>query len=140
MAEVIFWGKPGCAGNKRQVALLPASSHAVELRDLSAEGWRAESLLPFFGDAPVADWFNRGAPKVKQGEILPEEFAAADVLALFVREPLLIRRSLMLSGVTRAFGFDQAKIAAWLGLRAEAPAVGEDCPRPDMPPCPPQHG
>jgi nitrogenase-associated protein len=140
MAEIVFWEKPGCAGNARQVALLRASGHSVTRRDLSAEGWTARTLHPFFGDAPVADWFNRGAPKVKSGEIVPESHTAETALALFMQFPLLIRRPLIESDGVRSFGFDQAKIAAWLGLTPVEASVGEGCPRPDMPPCPPPVG
>ena len=33
MARVTFWGKPGCAGNARQIALLRASGYALAVRD-----------------------------------------------------------------------------------------------------------
>ena len=52
MAHVTFWGKPGCAGNAKQMALLRASGHELEVRDLSAEPWTAQRLRPFFGDTP----------------------------------------------------------------------------------------
>ncbi len=57
MAEVIFFEKPGCAGNARQKRLLAQSGHAVDARSLLAEPWTAETLRPFFGDRPVAEWF-----------------------------------------------------------------------------------
>ena len=36
MADVIFWEKPGCAGNARQKALLAAAGHRLKVRDLLA--------------------------------------------------------------------------------------------------------
>jgi nitrogenase-associated protein len=137
MAQVTFWGKPGCAGNARQIALLRASGHALEVRDLRAEPWTDARLRPFFGRTPVAAWFNQSAAKVKHGEIQPATLNEAAALALLQAEPLLIRRPLLECNGTRIAGFDPAVIAAWIGLANSPTHVTEACPRPDMPPCPP---
>jgi nitrogenase-associated protein len=80
---------------------------------------------------PVAAWFNRGAPKVKRGELRPEALSEAEALAALIAEPLLIGRPLLEAAGRVAGGFDAARIAAWIG------SIGgcEGCPRPDMPPC-----
>ena len=137
MAHVTFWGKPGCAGNAKQMALLRASGHQLEVRDLGAESWTARRLRPFFGDTPVKVWFNTSAPKVKRGELKPETLTEADAMALLLAEPLLIRRPLMQCGETTVAGFDPDRIDAWIGLASGQPSVGEGCPRPDMPSCQP---
>jgi nitrogenase-associated protein len=136
MARVTFWGKPGCVGNARQVALLRDSGHSVEVRDLRAEDWTSARLRAFFGPLPVLAWFNLGAPKVKRGEIHPGNLSEADALAALIAEPLLIRRPLLESGGLMATGFDPAHIAAWIGLTG-GETVGEGCPRPHLPACPP---
>jgi nitrogenase-associated protein len=137
MAELTFWGKPGCAGNAKQMALLRGSGHTLDVRDLRQEPWTLQRLRPFFGDTPVADWFNRSAPAVKRGELRPETLTESDAMALLLSEPLLIRRPLLeCDGVTIA-GFDPDLIAAWIGLTSGLPSVGEGCPRPDMPSCQP---
>ncbi|MDR3536341.1 MAG: ArsC/Spx/MgsR family protein [Acetobacteraceae bacterium] len=135
MARVTVWGKPGCAGNARQVALLRASGHDVALRDLRAEPWTPERLRPFFGDQPVRTWFNASNPRVKRGEMKPEMLSEADALAMMIGEPLLIRRPLLECNGVRMAGFDPDFIAGWIGLATGLPPVGEGCPRPDMPPC-----
>jgi nitrogenase-associated protein len=129
MAHLTFWGKPGCIGNARQIALLRASGHDIDVRDLRAESWTSESLRPFFENHPVAAWFNKSAPKVKSGQIKPETLSETDALALLIAEPLLIRRPLLRCEGRVAAGFDPAGIAAWIGLRDGLPAVGEGCPR-----------
>ncbi|NTV10948.1 MAG: hypothetical protein HGA47_09275 [Zoogloea sp.] len=147
MADVIFYEKPGCGGNARQKAWLAAAGHRLEVRSLLAERWTRERLLSFFGDLPVADWFNRAAPRVKSGEVVPEAQDADGALGLMLAEPLLIRRPLLESGGRRVVGFDVDTINAWLGLapqtlerlagektegclHSEAPAGSTPCPEP----------
>ncbi|BAI71413.1 nitrogenase-associated protein [Azospirillum sp. B510] len=142
MADVIFYEKPGCGGNARQKALLERAGHRLEVRDLLAEPWTPETLRPFFGDRPVADWFNRAAPAVKSGEVVPEAMDEAAALAALVERPLLIRRPLMRVGERRDCGFETDRVDAWIGLGIglgdAVPTDGkmEGCLRPDMPPCP----
>jgi nitrogenase-associated protein len=137
MARVTFWHKPGCAGNARQMAVLRASGHVLDVRDLLSEDWTAQRLRSFFGDTPVAAWFNPSAPRFKRGDLRPDTLTEADALAALIADPLLIRRPLLeCDGVTIA-GFDPDLIAAWIGLTSGLPSVGEGCPRPDMPSCQP---
>jgi nitrogenase-associated protein len=129
LAIVQFWEKPGCAGNARQKARLAESGHEVHPRDLRAFPWTAASLRPFFGDRPVAAWFNRTSPRVKSGEVRPEALDEPAALALMLADPLLIRRPLMQVGERREAGFEPALVAAWIGLRTEGEVVDETCRR-----------
>lgn len=81
MAKVIFYEKPGCGGNARQKALLLSSGHELEVRDLLTEPWTPERLRPFFGNRPVAGWFNASAPAIKSGEIDPETLTPQQAIA-----------------------------------------------------------
>ncbi|TDX31987.1 ArsC/Spx/MgsR family protein [Rhodovulum visakhapatnamense] len=138
MAQVIFYEKPGCVGNARQRAVLTASGHALDRRDILSAGWTAETLRPFFGDRPVAEWVNASAPRVKSGEIRPEALSEAEAMDLMLADPLLIRRPLMQVGEARMAGFDQAAVADWIGLAPTRTPVTDACPRqPDAPSCPP---
>ena len=140
MAKIIFYEKPGCGGNARQKALLAAAGHELEVRDLLSHPWTAEELREFFGTRPVAEWFNRSAPRVKSGAIVPEAMEAETALAAMLADPLLIRRPLLESNGRREAGFDTALIAAWLGpLPMEN--VGEGCPKgEETKPCPAPSG
>ncbi len=127
MAHVIFYEKPGCAGNARQKALLVASGHSVEPRNLLKARWDTADLRLYFGDKPIAQWFNHSAPRLKGGEIDPTTFAESAALELMIADPLLIRRPLMRVGERREAGFDPCVIEAWIGLAAakgEIPANG----------------
>lgn len=126
MADVIFFEKPGCATNARQKAVLAADGHRVDARSLLEYAWSAEDLLKFFAALPVAQWFNRSAPRVKSGEVDPDTMDAATALALMCQDHLLIRRPLMQAGHERMVGFDSAAVEQWIGL-AQSSAVGEGC-------------
>ncbi|WP_416669622.1 ArsC/Spx/MgsR family protein [Egbenema bharatensis] len=118
MATVLFYEKPGCINNTKQKALLKAAGHTVEPRNLLTEAWTVETLHLFFADLPVAEWLNPTAPRVKSGEIIPDQLDAEMALLLMVDDPLLIRRPLMQVGDRRVVGFNQDEIAAWIGLEA----------------------
>ncbi len=141
MTALLFYEKPGCGGNARQKAALLAAGHTLQVRSLLAEPWTRDSLLAFLAPLPVAQWFNRAAPRVKSGEVQPEALDAEAALALLLAEPLLIRRPLMqrLDDASRCVGFDTAEVAAWVGLTpagtARASLEGcaspvEHCPTP----------
>ncbi|AFZ27514.1 nitrogenase-associated protein [Cylindrospermum stagnale PCC 7417] len=117
MTRVIFYEKPGCQGGAKQKALLTAAGHEVVAYNLLAEPWTVEKLRSFFGKSTVAEWFNKSAPRIKSGEVVPEKVDADTALALMIQDPLLIRRPLLQVGDRREVGFDVAKIDAWIGLQ-----------------------
>lgn len=114
-----FYEKPGCGGNARQKGWLSAEGYALQVGNLLSEPWTAERLRAFFGTRPVADWFNRAAPAVKSGDVVPEALDADHAIALMLAQPLLIRRPLLAverQGVMhQACGFDTQTFAD-LGL------------------------
>lgn len=118
MATVIFYEKPGCINNTQQKALLEAAGHTVKARNLLTEHWTVETLRPFFGDLPVAEWFNYSAPRIKSGEVIPRELDEQTALNLMLNDPLLIRRPLIQVGIRQEVGFKHDKIADWIGLKA----------------------
>lgn len=116
MTHIVFYEKPGCSNNARQKQLLEAAGHTLTVRDLLREAWTADRLLAFFVGKPVAEWFNKAAPKVKSGVIDPDQLDAAAAIALMLAEPILIRRPLIEADGRRSAGFDPAHIEAWIGL------------------------
>jgi nitrogenase-associated protein len=129
MAKVVFYEKPGCGGNARQKALLVASGHDLDVRNLLTAPWTAASLRPFFGSKPLRDWFNSASPRVKSGAIAFGELTPEAALAMMLADPLLIRRPLMQVGERREAGFDQAEVDAWIGLRTTSNPVTDTCVR-----------
>jgi nitrogenase-associated protein len=130
MSTIVFFEKPGCAGNARQRALLQAAGHTLIRRDLLAEPWTAEALLAYLAPLPVPAWFNRAAVRVKSGEVVPERLDAAAALAALLADPLLIRRPLMQrDDGARLVGFEVAEVERFVGLAdpAGTPASMEHC-------------
>lgn len=131
MADVIFYEKPGCASNARQKALLVASGHALDVRDLLSEPWSVSSLRPYFGETPVREWFNPAAPRVKSGEIDLDKITPQAALVMMIVDPILIRRPLIKVGGRCEAGFDPERIGSWIGLRPTEKRVDDLCSRTD---------
>lgn len=130
MAAIIFWEKPGCQGNSRQKEILLASGHELEVRDLLTEPWDTAGLALFFGERPVAEWFNPAHPRIKSGEVVPAAFDREEALQLMVAEPLFIVRPLMQVGNERLAGFDVKEVHNWIGLALDSvgPRDPRNCP------------
>jgi len=136
MTKIVFYEKPGCGNNTKQKALLAAAGHEVIARNLLTEPWTQQRLLAFFGQRSVAEWFNRAAPRVKSGEVVPEQLDADSAIQLMLQDPLLIRRPLIEADGRREVGFDPELIHAWLGLMPTGADL-ETCPRSaEHTPCP----
>ena len=124
----MFYQKPGCGTNARQIRALEAAGHQVIAKNLLAERWNAEELRGFFGESPVASWFNTAAPRIKSGEVMPAAIDAASAIALMLDDPLLIRRPLVQVDGARCAGFDREPVTSLLGtLRSDL----HDCARPE---------
>jgi nitrogenase-associated protein len=134
MARIIFYEKPDCAGNAKQRRRLEAAGHELTRRDLLSTPWTAELLLPFLAPLPVGQWFNRAAPRVKEGVINPDGLGRDEALALLLAEPLLIRRPLMeREDGARMVGFDVAEVDGFVGLGKSSsaePSSLEGCVKP----------
>lgn len=115
MATVLFYQKPGCSTNARQIRALEAAGHQVIAKSLLTEPWTAPDLLTFFGDTPVASWFNPAAPRIKSGELHPAAIDPAGALTLMLDDALLIRRPLVDAGGARCAGFDREPVLSLLG-------------------------
>ncbi len=121
MAIVHFYEKPGCLNNAKQKKLLSTAGHLLIVHDLLSEPWAADRarLRSFFGNLPVCDWFNRSAPAIKNGSVIPESLNERQAIELMINDPLLIRRPLLEVDGRRQAGFDPQTIEAWLGLSAD---------------------
>jgi len=126
MAVIRFFEKPGCRNNIRQKRWLEASGHIVLARNLLTERWSEARLRPCLHGLPIPEWFNRAAPKVKSGEVVPENLSADQALEWLIAEPLLIRRPLMEAEGRCRVGFDPKAVERWIGLDLNAdPGSGD---------------
>jgi nitrogenase-associated protein len=104
--KVIFYEKPGCTNNTKQKQMLMESGHQVLAKSLLTERWTEERLKEFFGNKPVALWFNMAAPAIKSGELTPETFSEETALKAMIQDPLLIKRPLIETEEGKVSGFD----------------------------------
>ena len=128
MADIVFYEKPGCIGNRQQQAMLRELGHRLEVRDLLSESWSAACLRAFFGNAPVPEWFNDSAPDIKSGVIDIHALDGDQALELMLGEPLLIRRPLLQFGDIRQAGVTAGPVLDVLGIYPDAGADLQTCP------------
>jgi nitrogenase-associated protein len=142
MALIIFYEKPGCRNQTRQKEVLRTAGHELDVRDLLSTPWRAETLRPFFQNLPVAEWFNRAAPRIKSGGIDPAALTPDEAIEAMLADPLLIRRPLAVVGEHALCGIEQVHKILWISNELEEypmPQLGdlETCVR--TKPCPPDN-
>ena len=75
----------------------------------------------------MSEWFNRASPKVKSGEVIPEQLQADKALEMMLADPLLIRRPLIAANGRFEVGFEPAIIETWLGLSNKVRQDLETC-------------
>lgn len=115
--KVTFYEKPGCINNTKQKRMLLDAGYQLDERSLLTTVWQADELQSFFADMPVAEWFNRTAPAIKNDEIDPDIMDAAAALAAMQKDPLLIRRPLIEYQGQRMCGFAHEILEQRLGIR-----------------------
>lgn len=121
--KIVFWEKTGCMGNARQRALLVAGGHEVEARSLLDHAWTREELLGFLQGLAVPDWFNTGARRIRNGDVLPGRLEAEEAIALLVADPILVRRPLLEIGRVRRAGWDLEWIETHAGPLFESDRI-----------------
>ncbi len=118
MATIEFFEKIGCLNNARQKQTLIASGHNLITHNILEHPWTPEILMTFFQSRLIAECFNRASPRVKSGEVIPEDISVSEAISLMITDPLLIRRPLMIIDDHREVGFDQNKLQAWITLQS----------------------
>ncbi|MBC2581995.1 ArsC/Spx/MgsR family protein [Clostridium sp. DJ247] len=117
MAHVIFYTKPGCAGGARQKALLIASGHTVEEHSIFDTTWTPDTLQAYLERLDIKEWYNKNAPAVKAGIVIPGTLTAKETLDLLCSNPILIKRPLMKIEDQLIAGFDLEFLSKLIELR-----------------------
>jgi nitrogenase-associated protein len=117
MAHIIFYTKPGCAGGARQKELLIASGHTIEERSILDTKWTPDTLQAYLEKLDIQEWYNKNAPAVKAGTVIPGALSAKDTLDLLCSDPILIKRPLMKIGDELIAGFDLEYLGKLIELR-----------------------
>jgi len=114
---VTFYEKPGCSTNaKQKKSLIEAGCMLIE-RNLLDNGLSKSELYEFLDDVPTSQWFNLNAPKIKKGEIDTAVLFEDEILELFMNEPILINRPLLIIDGNKMCGFNQEKIENLLNVK-----------------------
>ena len=121
MSTIRFFEKRGCTTNAKQKKCLQNAGHTLLVEDLLAYPWaeNAVYLRTFFGEKPLADWFNGNAPDIKNAVIDVALFDEKSAIDAMMANPLLIRRPLMEWDSLKMAGFDANEVRAKLGLDLE---------------------
>lgn len=114
MPTVVFFEKPDNVVNPGQVKLVAAAGHEIETRDLTAENWTPAALRAYFGDRPVAEWFDPRAPKILSGEIDPDKVNPQAALVMMSIDPSLIKSPLVKFKDRCASGLDASQLEIFL--------------------------
>lgn len=117
MAHIIFYTKPGCKGGARQKELLLSSGHTVEERSIFDKTWTPETLKPYLEKLRVEDWYNKNAPEVKAGTVIPGVLSIEDTLNLLCSKPILIKRPIMEINNQLIAGFDVESLKEIIELK-----------------------
>jgi nitrogenase-associated protein len=129
MAIIDFYEKPGCINNTKQRKMLEMYGHQVSLYSIISNNWDTATLRTYFGNMPVVDWFNPSAPRIKNGEIKPNEMNEKTALEAMIIDPLLIRRPLIKIGDIKIAGFDNELVNNLLQHHDVSSII--DCPNKD---------
>lgn len=116
MATIIFYEKTGCVNNTKQKQILELAGHKLETVHIIQYHWTKIELLSFFEGLPVKDWFNKNAPTVQNGNVIPESFTPESAVEAMLEDHLLIRRPLMVIDGEKVVGFDKEYLDIKIGL------------------------
>lgn len=129
--EVTFYEKPGCAGNRRQKALLESAGVEYTAKSILGTEWTKEKLEEFFAELEKEEIYNRSAPKIKSGEIDVERLSKEQLIAKMIEEPILIKRPLIEIDGDKVCGFDIPTLNTLLGTGIGEDSTINDCRKDD---------
>jgi len=117
MNFVIFYEKPGCKTNAKQKQSFREAGCKVIERDILNHGLTDVELHEFFKNMPVTKWFNPSAPLIKSGKINPVSLSKEEALKMLMKDPILIRRPLMIIKGKKLCGFNKWFVEKLLDIK-----------------------
>ncbi len=117
MNLIIFYEKPGCKTNAKQKQSFREAGCKIIERDLLNHGLTDVELHEFFKNMPVTKWFNPNAPLIKSGKISPVSLTKEEALAMLIKDPILIRRPLMVIKGKKLCGFNKWFVEKLLDIK-----------------------
>jgi len=114
--SVVFYGKPTCINNRKQIRLLVQAGVDVAQRDIFEEQWSVAMLSRFFNGIPLLDCVNPSAPLLKSKELDVETLSRFALLQMMCLNPVLIRRPLIVYEDSHWVGFNWEQLCTDLEL------------------------
>lgn len=115
MAQIQFFEKPKCINGEKQKNILKKAGNDIECINILEYPWNSDELAPFIKDKQPTDFMNYTAPKIKNGDIVPEELDYDAAVSLMVKEPILIKRPLIKVDGMSIQGFHDKRLIPYLG-------------------------
>ncbi len=119
MSKVIFYEKPGCINNTKQKKWLKLAGHEVAEYSILTHSWTQDELKRFFAGKNIADCFNTTAPVIKSGQLNYTALSEEEALEMMIKDPILIKRPLIIVEGEYLQGFDKVYLDKLIGLSAE---------------------
>lgn len=138
MSYIVFFEKPGCINNTKQKAWMRLAGHQVEEHNILTHCWDPDQLKKFFHGKKISDCFNTTAPVIKSGELDYHSVSEDDALVMMIKNPILIKRPLLIVEGQYLQGFDKDYLNSLIGLGPEPgnEAEVEQLKRDDLTRCP----
>ncbi|WP_373073131.1 ArsC/Spx/MgsR family protein [Sulfurimonas sp.] len=113
---IVFYEKPGCAGNARQKKLLKQCGYELDVKDILSNPWTTEELQSFFYGLDKTEIVNESAPDIKNGILKLEKITKDDLIFKMLETPILIKRPLMIFGENKLCGFNTSRLSKVLNV------------------------
>jgi len=104
--KIDFYQKKGCINNTKQIQLLEDKGHVLNIINIFDAHFTPSDLRKFFGNKPVMEWFNPTAPRIKNGEVVPEQLSENQAIDEMIADRFLIKRPLITLEDEHCSGFD----------------------------------
>jgi len=108
---IVFYEKPGCAGNARQKKLLKQCGYELDVKDMLSTPWTKDELQNFFNGLEKSEIVNTSAPDIKNNVLNIDNVTKEQLIDMMLEKPLLIKRPLMKFNNKYLCGFDTIKLS-----------------------------
>lgn len=115
-------------GNAKQKKLLDLYNISYMTKNILTHPWDKELLGSFFEGVSKESIYNPFAPQIKNKEIDPKELSKDQLIELMLKDPILIKRPLLIVGKEKICGFSIEKINALFNKNICTSVTISTCP------------
>lgn len=129
--NIIFYEKPGCAGNARQKKILDDLNISYMTKSILDTKWEKSTLEKFFDGLDKKEFLNSFAPQIKNKLLDIDNLSKEQLIEKMIDEPILIKRPLLEIDQHKICGFDIKKINKLLDLSIKTDKNVSTCQKSD---------